>query len=219
MISKNNIYADKGHEFQAAIDAFFESDNGAQRGRGLIDVLGSGEEFTTRDVGALISVLDCISNRDEVITLSSRGNKNFDGYFVLDFQEALVEFSPMGAWQVALLLISTNLMPLFWHSNYARKELVLSQEDLQRLLNSGGITIRNHQFIPSDVECTPVMRPLEDGRSYEVDYHFWAEFGGYFEQHVVVTSPMGFGASCQIKELTIRQEEKRIVPYRAPVMF
>lgn len=220
MNHKNNIFADKGHEFLTSIANYFDRwTRMASKEHSPIQLLRSGRKIHINNVKPLVSVLDCITNRYNVITLASMGHAMFDGYFILNFDNATVEFTPMGAWQVSLLLTSTNIMPLYWHANYMKMKLILSEDDLRMLREEEGFSVSNHEFIPSYMVCTPSVRPLEDGKSYEVIYHYWSEFGGYSERHVILTCHNGFGSSCKIKDLIIKTEDKNIYPYRAPIMF
>lgn len=168
---------------------------------------------------SLISPLDAILIGREKIRLKYKGRRDFGGYYDLDYKNAEVELSPMGAWQVCLLLASSHLMPLYWHANYMRKKFILSRSDLESLRNSKGYVCDSHGFLPEDLPCTPSVKTLKEGKSFMVTCHYWTEFDGYVEQNVILTNHSDTSSTCRIKDLVIKQDFEIIFPYHVPIMF
>lgn len=167
----------------------------------------------------LITPLDCIFDKDDALNLFYDGKASFDGYYFLNYQEATVLLNAMGAWQVALLRESTSLMPLFWHANYIKIQLILSNDDLYILRKASGYVVENHEFIPIDIPCNPSVVTSEDKKSYEVVYHYWSEFEGYVEKHIRISSKDGLGLPYNIKDLLIEEQKRILYPYQARIRF
>lgn len=232
-----NEYAAKGHEFYKAIEFYFKGIHFPDESNG--NLLEDSDEDDGRDISdisilgwypfkkkphlpplsSLIRPLNDVLKGSKKMSLKYIGRRGFDGYYELDYENAEVNLSPMGAWQVCLLMTSSSLMPLYWHANYMRKQLILSHSDLESLRNSEGYDCGNHKFLPEDLPCMPSVQTLQEDKSYMVTYHYWTEFGGYVEQKVVISSQSDTGSVCLIKDLKIKQDVEIIFPYRAPIMF
>ncbi|MDE6785848.1 MAG: hypothetical protein K2J46_02260 [Muribaculaceae bacterium] len=219
-MTQNNEYASIGHLFLVGIETFFESyEKNAIRELQLIKLFKKGMQTRIPNGNLLILPLDCISDKDDTLNLFYDGKRLFDGYFFLNYQESTVILTPMGAWQIALLRESTWLMPLFWHSNYGKIQLILSNDDLHDLRNSSGYVVENHEFIPVETPCSPSVEVSKDEKSYEVVYHYWSEFEGYVENHLRISSKDGLGLPYKIKDLLIEEQKRILYPYQAGIRF
>lgn len=95
-----------------------------------------------------------------------------------------VEDSPAGAMQAYLLFKTRHYLPLWWHSNYARRVYLYSEEEV-------GTSWMQFVEEPSKMACKIRKKDLapavarNDGRYY-ISCCFWSDFGGLIRELVEV---------------------------------
>ena len=93
--------------------------------------------------------------------------------------------TPMGAWQVYLLMTSPTLLPTFWHGGYIERKFILQEKDLYDIepLNCYALT---------DLAKSDILYPsVESKRNADVlatDIYccYWNEWEGLVREHIEV---------------------------------
>ena len=120
-----------------------------------------------------------LDGNSSICIYDSTGTKlvstNFDEDFWSYFQ---VEKSKMGAWQVYLLHNMWHYLPLWWHSNYARRSYVYSKSskiELEGVLDDEESSF-NQAITTNDV--TPSIK--QDGNEFFISACYWTIHGGLY---------------------------------------
>lgn len=130
-------------------------------------------------------------DESELFILHPDGRRDKDVFATLRFED-----SPMGAWQAFLLHQMWHYLPLWWHSNYARRYYVYSKEDLKeitlrqsmedsflrRRMNLLGCRAASKD--PDALALAPEIH-AEDGK-YVVSCCFWSDFGGLTREYAEI---------------------------------
>lgn len=126
-----------------------------------------------------------LDGNSSICIYDSTGTKlvstNFDEDFWSYFQ---VEKSKMGAWQVYLLHNMWHYLPLWWHSNYARRSYVYSKSskiELEGVLDDEESSF-NQAITTNDV--TPSIK--QDGNEFFISACYWTIHGGLYREKCVV---------------------------------
>lgn len=167
----------------------------------------------------LLDPFDSFGDRYNGVKLKFCGTKGYEGYIKIEYEHLYVSFSLKGAWQIAMMMISSDIMPVIGHANQKKKTLILSPDDLKLLESSRGLGIENHDFLPEDLDCHPYVIPLEDGKTHEVVYHYWCEYEGYVEQHVFLSYEYGQFATCRIQDIEIQVRPQILYEYKSSVIL
>lgn len=211
MLDKNYIFADKANEFISAIDRTFSEIRGQKNL--LFEEVRRSEDLARYMAFHILRPIDCIVNKSNYIRLKSHGMSYVDNFFFIDYNRFRILFTPMGAWQVCLLMISTNLMPLSDMAEYMRILLMVTPQDRRALRSLKKAAHQEYEFLNDSLPCSPKVLPMDDGKTYEVIYQYWNDNIGYVEQHVYLTCDKGFGATCGIDELKVKVSPKFLYPY------
>ena len=117
-----------------------------------------------------------------------------DGHRDMDiFESFRFEDSPMGAWQAFLLHQMWHYLPLWWHSNYARRRYVYSKDDLKdttlgRAMVDSGVrhymTLMGSHVASLDLDALALTPEIysENGKHY-ISCCFWSDFGGLIREY------------------------------------
>lgn len=104
------------------------------------------------------------------------------------FEFLYFEDSPMGAWQAYLLHQMWHYLPLWWHSNYARRHYHYSSEDApvfrDPLPYFGEKVVKIFPDF-SRFDLSPEIYTMEG--KYYISSCFWTSFGGLIREYVVLT--------------------------------
>jgi hypothetical protein len=126
-----------------------------------------------------------LGGNSSICIYDSTGTKlvstNFDEDFWSYFQ---VEKSKMGAWQVYLLHNMWHYLPLWWHSNYARRSYVYSKSskiELEGVLDDEESSF-NQAITTNDV--TPSIK--QEGDEFFISACYWTIHGGLYREKCVV---------------------------------
>jgi hypothetical protein len=142
--------------------------------------------------GASLLVRECrqtnFGDESELYVRDSEGKKHAAIFHYLG-----VEDTPMGAWQAYLLHQLWHCLPLWWHSNYARRAYVCSKEDLaattlgkakrswrtKYMMRRQGSNYRSRDIDALDLAPEILFW---NGRYY-VSCCYWSEFGGLIREY------------------------------------
>ena len=137
--------------------------------------------------GASLEVRECretnFGDESELYILHPDGRRDMDIFETLRFEN-----SPMGAWQAFLLHQMWHYLPLWWHSNYARRRYVYSKEDLKEITLRWSMEdsfLRRHLNLLGCRVASQDLAPeilLEDGK-YHLSCCFWSDFGGLIREY------------------------------------
>lgn len=145
--------------------------------------------------GASLLVRECRENdfgdESELYVLDADGKKHDAIFHYLG-----IEDTSMGAWQAYLLHQLWHCLPLWWHSNYARRAYVCSKEDLaatalgkarrswrtKYMMRRLGSNYRSRDIDALDLAPEILFW---NGRYY-ISCCFWSEFGGLIREYAEV---------------------------------
>jgi hypothetical protein len=122
------------------------------------------------------------------------------------------EESAMGIWQVFLLKNLWNYLPLFWHSNYDKRDYIYTQKQMT-IINTkpaiGDKPIENLDFSRYDV--APRIE-LRDDR-YVISACYWSDFEGLIRQEMQLAKNV-------IGEIVFLEEKKiPLFPYNCGILY
>jgi hypothetical protein len=133
------------------------------------------EIISTMALGGNSSI--CIYDSTGTKLVSNNFHEDFWSYFQ-------VEKSKMGAWQVYLLHNMWHYLPLWWHSNYARRSYVYSKSskiELEGVLDDEESSF-NQAITTNDV--TPSIK--QEGDEFFISACYWTIHGGLYREKCVV---------------------------------
>jgi hypothetical protein len=126
-----------------------------------------------------------LGGNSSICIYDSTGTKLVSTNFDKDFWSYLqVEKSKMGAWQVYLLHNMWHYLPLWWHSNYARRSYVYSKSskiELEGVLDDEESSF-NQAITTNDV--TPSIK--QKGDKFFISACYWTIHGGLYREKCVV---------------------------------
>jgi hypothetical protein len=126
-----------------------------------------------------------LGGNSSICIYDSTGTKLVSTNFDKDFWSYLqVEKSKMGAWQVYLLHNMWHYLPLWWHSNYARRSYVYSKSskiELEGVLDDEESSF-NQAITTNDV--TPSIK--QEGDEFFISACYWTIHGGLYREKCVV---------------------------------
>ncbi len=134
-----------------------------------------------------------------------------------------VDDTPMGAWQAYLLHQLWHCLPLWWHSNYARRVYVCSKEDLaattlgkaRRSWRTRHMMWRQgssyHSLDLNTLDLAPEI--LSWNGKYYVSCCFWSEFGGLIREYAELSISDG-----RMEELLVFAE-KTLFKYNCGIIY
>ncbi len=157
------------------------------------------------------------------------------------FEYIEYEFNKESIWELFLLYISWQYMPLKWHANYARTDYIFDKADLEQLLGkwplSGGIR-RNkdgqEEVVPpgtytklgekvavylDDDSILPKVTLLSDCEA-EVEICFWNDWKGLARKRVRLRKE-ATTTTFHYKEYDTEEakEKESLVPYHCGIVF
>ena len=93
--------------------------------------------------------------------------------------------TPMGAWQIYLLMTSPTLLPTFWHGGYIERKFILQEKDLYEIevlscYALSDLTARNMLY--PDVE----VKRNGDILTASIYCCYWNEWEGLVREHVEI---------------------------------
>ena len=137
--------------------------------------------------GTSLEVRECrhttFGDESELYILHPDGRHDKDVFGTLRFED-----SPMGAWQAFLIHQMWHYLPLWWHSNYARREYVYSKDDLKVVTMRRSIEdsfVRRHLNLLGCRATSQDLAPevLVEDEKYLVSTCFWSDFGGLTREY------------------------------------
>ena len=172
--------------------------------------------------GASLKVRECretnFGDESELYILDANGDKHKSIFNHLD-----IEDTPMGAWQAYLLHQIWHCLPLWWHSNYARRVYVCSKEDLatttlgkaRRSWRTRHMMWRQgssyHSLDLNTLDLAPEI--LSWNGKYYVSCCFWSEFGGLIREYAELSISDG-----RMEELLVFAE-KTLFKYNCGIIY
>lgn len=227
-----NEYAKEGKKFLKTLDCYFK-DFEKTVGYSVLQYLRNDKLNPTDkpDPIKIIESLDMLChNGGKELTLFIQRRRGFDGYCTfLDSEGKIsdphirVSISDKGIWQLTLLLVlSMHVMPMYWHACYMRWTPILCEKDLLKLRKSerkfSSFSGETYEFLPEDLPVEPAVIPIEEGRIYQTVFYVWSEFAGYLKITSTITFPVK-SAFAIVRDVDIKTETEKIVPYRARVIL
>lgn len=122
------------------------------------------------------------------------------------------EESAMGMWQIYLLKNLWHYLPLFWHSNYDKRDYIYTQEQMT-IINTkpaiGDKPIENLDFSRYDVAPRIELR----GDRYVISACYWSDFEGLIRQEMQLAKNV-------IGEIVFLEEKKiPLFPYNCGILY
>lgn len=176
----------------------------------------------TLPAGTSLEVRECretsFGDQSDLFIPLPDGRRDMDIFATLRFED-----SPMGAWQAFLLHQMWHYLPLWWHSNYARRDYIYSKEDLKgtilgRSIEDSGVRrymnlmgCRVASLNPDALALTPEIY-FENGKYY-ITCCFWSDFGGLKREYALITLTDGRMEGFEIFD------EKVLFAYDCGILF
>lgn len=116
-----------------------------------------------------------------------------------------VDETPMGAWQVYLLMTSPTQLPTFWHGGYIERKFILRRDDLYDIK-----PLQNYEL--SDLLKQDILNPSvevekdSDLMTAQIHCCYWNEWKGLVREHVEIQMQNG--------KVTSYEEKDKFVIYK-----
>ena len=107
--------------------------------------------------------------------------------------------TPMGAWQVYLLMTSPTLMPTFWHGGYITRKFILKEEDLYEIepLRYYALSeLAKQESLYPSVE----FENNSDVKTAKIHCCYWNDWKGLVREHIEIQMQNGKVISYEEKD-------------------
>lgn len=227
-----NEYAKEGMKFLTTIDRYFK-DFEKTAGDSVLQYLMNDKLNPTNmpDPIRIIDSLDMLlHNGGEDLVLYIHRSRGFNRHCTFLDPEGKISdphirvyVSDRGIWQLTLLLVlSMHVMPMYWHVGYMQWTPIFCKNDLQKLRKSerrfSSFYGEKYEFLPEDLPVEPSVTPIEEGKIYQTVFYVWTEFEGYLKIISTITFSKK-SAFAVVRDVDIKTETEKIVPYRACVIL
>lgn len=110
-----------------------------------------------------------------------------------------VNDTPMGAWQLYLLMTSPTLFPTFWHGGYIERKFILQEKDLYEIeaINCYDLS---ELAIQSIIYPSVIIKRNDGVTTADILCCYWNEWKGLVREHVEIQMQFGEVISYREKE-------------------
>jgi hypothetical protein len=116
-----------------------------------------------------------------------------------------VDETPMGAWQIYLLMTSPTLLPTFWHGGYIERTFILKGDELYdvKALNNYDLSdLLKQKMLYPEVE----FEMNSDIKTAQIYCCYWNEWEGLVREHIEIQLQNG--------KVTSYEEKGKFVIYK-----